>query len=59
LILPMASGILPMLTPLAALGLGLIMLLATGYHLRREESACMTVVLLVLADFVAIGRGFN
>jgi uncharacterized membrane protein len=59
LILPMASGVAPVLTPLAAGGLGIIMLLATGFHLKRKESASMTIVLLLLSAFVAWGRGFS
>jgi uncharacterized membrane protein len=59
LILPMASGIAPMLTPLAAAGLGIIMLLATGFHLKRKEHAYMTIVLLILCAFVAWGRGLS
>ena len=59
LILPMASGIAPMLTPLAAAGLAIIMLLATGFHLKRKEPAYMTVVLLLLSGFVAWGRGLS
>jgi uncharacterized membrane protein len=59
LILPMASGVAPMLTPLAAAGLGIIMLLATGYHLKRKEPVSMTIVLLVLSAFVALGRGLS
>ena len=59
LILPMASGIAPVLTPLAAAGLAIIMLLATGFHLKRKEPAYMTLVLLILSAFVAVGRGFS
>jgi uncharacterized membrane protein YphA (DoxX/SURF4 family) len=59
LILPMASGIVPILTPLAAAGLAIIMLLATGFHVQRKEPAYMTVVLLILSAFVAWGRGLS
>jgi uncharacterized membrane protein YphA (DoxX/SURF4 family) len=58
-ILPTASGIAPMLTTLAAVGLGVIMLLATGFHLKRKEPVYMTVVLLILSGFVAVGRGLG
>src|SRR2546426_11565656 len=37
LVLPMATGIVPWLTPLAAVGLGLIVLKAAGFHLRSGE----------------------
>ncbi len=58
LILPAATGILPWLTPLAAAGLALVMVLATGFHLARHESSGigLTLVLLLLAAFVAYGR---
>lgn len=58
LVLPAATRIKPMLTPLAALGLALIMLLAALFHLVRSEFAAIgtNVVLGVLAAFVAWGR---
>jgi uncharacterized membrane protein YphA (DoxX/SURF4 family) len=59
LILPMATGVAPSLTTLAALGLGIIMVLATIYHLRRKEPASIPIGLLVLAALVVAGRGFN
>lgn len=55
-ILPGFSGIFPILVPLAATGLGIIMLLATGFHLKRKEPPWPTIVLLILAGFVAVGR---
>lgn len=58
LILPMALRISPVLTPLAALGLAIIMLGATVFHLRRKDSPAMTVVLFLLLGFVTFGRGF-
>ena len=59
LILPMATGVAPVLTTLAALGLAIIMLLASIYHLRRKESPTVTIVLLLLASFVVDGRRFS
>jgi uncharacterized membrane protein YphA (DoxX/SURF4 family) len=58
LVLPWLTGILPRLTPLAALGLAIIMILAAVFHLRRGEmqGIVMNLVLLVLAVFVAYGR---
>lgn len=58
LILPALTGILPILTPVAAIGLGSIMVGAAITHLRRGESSVivMNLVLLVLALFVAYGR---
>src|SRR3954464_336473 len=37
LLLPALTGILPWLTPLAAVGLGIIMVLAIGFHSTRRE----------------------
>jgi len=61
LILPRLTGILPVLTTWAALGLATIMLLAAGFHLSRGEisHAVITIVLLALAAFVVYGRGFK
>lgn len=58
LILPAATGILPWLTPLAALGLVVIMVLAIPVHLRRHETpmVVVNVVLALLAAFVAWQR---
>jgi hypothetical protein len=58
LILPSATRIQPRLTPLAASGLGIIMVLAAGFHLSRGEFAFapMTVVFGCLAAFIAWGR---
>ena len=58
LILPAATGIAPVLTPLAATGVALLMAGASAVHLRRDEFAFIgvTVGLLVLAVFVAWGR---
>jgi NADPH:quinone reductase-like Zn-dependent oxidoreductase/uncharacterized membrane protein YphA (DoxX/SURF4 family) len=58
LILPAALDIAPVLTPLAATGLGIIMIGATVVHARRREYplAAFTVVLLILSAVVAWGR---
>jgi len=58
LILPAATGILPWLTPLAATGLAVVMLLAVLTHARRKEpqGIAFAFVLLVLAAFVAWAR---
>ena len=60
LVLPALTGILPWLTPLAALGLVLLMIGAALTHLRRTEygNIAMNAVLLVLAAFVVYGRFF-
>lgn len=58
LVLPYATGVAPILTPLAALGLGLIMVLAARIHLRLDEprTAVGNVVILAVCLFVAVGR---
>jgi uncharacterized membrane protein len=58
LILPAATGIAVWLTPLAACGIALIMVLAIGLHARRKEPGAIAtnVVLLALAVLVAWGR---
>ena len=58
LILPAVTGIAPVLVPLAAAGLAVVMVLASVVHLRRGEPKVLPVniVLFLLAAFVAIGR---
>lgn len=58
LILPAATRIKPMLTPLAAVGLGIIMILAGLFHAMRGEFPVipLNVFLLAVAAFVAWGR---
>ncbi len=58
LILPALTRILSWLTPLAAAGLVLIMVLAAIFHISRGEIPFIipNLVLLVLAAFVAYGR---
>jgi len=58
LILPLATGILAWLTPLAALCLVVVQVLAIGFHLSRKEPQILpfNIVLLALAAFVAWGR---
>ncbi|WP_227025932.1 DoxX family protein [Streptomyces fodineus] len=58
LILPAALGIAPVLVPLAALGLVILMTGAAITRLRRHEVRFMVVdvVYIVLAAFVAWGR---
>ena len=58
LVLPMATGILPWLTPLAAVGLALIVLMAAGFHLRADErlEALETALWASIASVIAIGR---
>jgi uncharacterized membrane protein YphA (DoxX/SURF4 family) len=59
LVLPALTGIAPLLTPLAATGLAVTMLLAAATHVRRHEAVPFAVVNLALlagAAFVAWGR---
>jgi uncharacterized membrane protein len=58
LILPQATGIAPILTPIAAVGLVLLQVGAIVVHVRRQEAKVLPVniVLLLLALFVAVGR---
>ena len=59
LILPLVTGIMPWLTLLAAIGLGLIQVLAiTTEHLPKKEFNVVPVniILLALSLFVVIGR---
>lgn len=58
LILPAATRIKPVLTPLAASGLIVIMILASAFHLSRGEAQFvpMNLILGLLAAFVAWGR---
>lgn len=58
LVLPAVTGIAPVLTPLAATGLVLVMVGAIITHARRKEPSVIVVnvVLLALAAVVAWGR---
>jgi hypothetical protein len=58
LILPAVTHIAPILIPLAAIGLVLVMVGAAIVHARRHEAMniAVNVVLLALAVFVAWGR---
>lgn len=58
LIIPAATRIKPWLTPLAALGLGVIMILALLFHIVRGEASVIWLhtLLAALALFVAWGR---
>lgn len=59
MILPMATGILPWLTPLAAIGFVIVQLLAIPVHARRHETGKtlpINLLLLALSAFVIWGR---
>ncbi len=55
-VVPMSIHVVPALSAWAAVGLGAIMLLAMGYHLRGREPATASVVLFLMATFVSVGR---
>ena len=58
IILPAVTGVAVVLTPLAATGLAVLMLLAALTHVRRREPSgvVFTVVLMLAAAVVAWGR---
>ena len=58
LILPAATRVKPMLTPLAASGLATVTLLAAIFHISRGELGALPIPLVLggLAAFVAWGR---
>jgi hypothetical protein len=58
LILPAALRIKPVLTPWAAVGLAVVMVLASGFHVSRGESSVigMNFILAAVAVFIAWGR---
>jgi hypothetical protein len=57
-VLPMATAILPWLTPLAAIGLAINVLMATGFHVREDErlKAILTTLWATIAGIIGIGR---
>ena len=58
LILPAWTGIAPILTPIAATGLAIVMVLAALVHVRRKEvnRTPVNAILFALAIFIAITR---
>jgi hypothetical protein len=58
LVLPAATRIIPILTPLAAVGLGVIMGLAIPFHVIRGEAnvIALHIVVVCLCAFAAWGR---
>lgn len=55
-IVPRATGILPILTPVAAVGLVVLMAGAAKTHVDRKESPAAPAILALLGVFVALGR---
>ena len=56
LIAPLATGIAPLLTPLAAVCVFVLMLGATATHRRLGESALPPIVIAALCLLIAAGR---
>ncbi|MGC5774863.1 DoxX family protein [Paenibacillus pabuli] len=58
LVVPQATNIAPGLTPLAAVGLAIVVLLGAIFHVARKEykQIGVNIVFLALAVFVAVGR---
>jgi len=58
LIIPQLTGIIPILTPIAALALCLLMILAAINHYQHNEmkEIGINIFVMVLAAFVAYGR---
>jgi uncharacterized membrane protein YphA (DoxX/SURF4 family) len=54
LILPLATGIAPILAPIAATALAILMIGAVVTHLRRNESAVPSIVLGALSVVSAV-----
>jgi len=59
LVLPWATGVLPLLTPVAAFALAVVMTLGVGFHIRVKDpalKAAPALVLLALSLVVGLGR---
>src|SRR5437867_3572811 len=58
LVLPAATGVAPVLTPLAATGLAVVMALAMNTHRRRREPGAIAfnAILFAVAVVIACGR---
>jgi uncharacterized membrane protein len=61
LIVPQFSGILPILTPVAAVGLAVIMVLAAAHHIPKSEykEVIFNSILFILSAVVAFYRFKN
>ena len=54
LILPMITGMAPILSPIAGICLAIIMIGASVVHVRRKESPAAPIVLAILAAAAAV-----
>jgi uncharacterized membrane protein YphA (DoxX/SURF4 family) len=61
LILPAITRVKPKLTPIAAIGLALVMILAAGFHIARAEYNFLPTNLALggVAAFIAYGRLYS
>ncbi len=57
LILPGLTGILPWLTPLAAVGLTAVMIGSAVFHLSRQENSNVVISLVLVAICVLVAYG--
>ncbi|WP_276369678.1 DoxX family protein [Chryseolinea sp. H1M3-3] len=60
IIVPFATGIMPILTPIAAMGLCTIMILAIRIHVQTKETAKVVIIvaMVIITSFIAYAR-FN
>jgi len=58
LVVPWLTEILPILTPMAAIGIGIIMVLAAVFNFRRKDfrSVRINIFLLAISVFISYGR---
>ncbi|GGF91845.1 hypothetical protein GCM10010912_41030 [Paenibacillus albidus] len=58
IIVPQMANIAPVLTPIAAIGLAVIVLFGAAFHMMRKEykQIGVNIVFFVLAVIVAVGR---
>ena len=56
LIVPRLTGIAPVLTPIAAVALSLVLVGALATKLRHHESPALPAVAMLLAVVIAVGR---
>ena len=58
IVVPQLTGIYPILSPIAAVGLAVIMVLASVHHLPKKEyrDVGFNIILLILAVVVALYR---
>jgi uncharacterized membrane protein len=57
LLLPRATGVAPVLTPVAAIGLAVVLLGAAATHLRHREYRVVPAVLVLLAAAIVVAAG--